>query len=100
MTNAVVSNLTATATYYFSITALDDAGDESDFSDELRYTVPPEFAELHLDPPGDKLLASPDFFTWHDRDGTLSNGVWKIRVSAAPIEFYRSLILPAQTNLP
>jgi hypothetical protein len=100
VTNGVVTNLTATATYYFAITALDDFGVESDFSDELRYTVPPKFAELHLDPPGDKLLASPDLFTWSDRDGTLSNGVWTIRVSPAPIEFYRSLTLSTQTNLP
>jgi hypothetical protein len=38
-TNATVSNLAAGATYFFALTAYDSAG-ESDFSNELRYSVP------------------------------------------------------------
>ncbi len=38
-TNATVSNLVAGATYFFALTAYNSVG-ESDFSNELRYSVP------------------------------------------------------------
>jgi hypothetical protein len=39
-TGAVISGLKEGATYYFAVTAYSSAGLESDFSNELRYTVP------------------------------------------------------------
>ena len=40
VTNAVISNLVATATYFFAATAYDGSGLESAFSNEVQYTVP------------------------------------------------------------
>jgi len=40
VTNAVISNLVASTTYYFAATAYDGVGLESDFSNETSYTVP------------------------------------------------------------
>ena len=40
VTSIALSGLSAGATYYFSATALDSSGDESDFSNEATYTVP------------------------------------------------------------
>ncbi len=39
-TNAIVSGMVAGATYYFAATSLDGTGLESDFSNELSYTLP------------------------------------------------------------
>ena len=39
-TMATVSNLTSGVTYYFAVTAYDTNGLESDYSDEVSYTVP------------------------------------------------------------
>lgn len=40
VTNAVVSDLAEGATYFFAATAVDSSGDESDFSNEISYSVP------------------------------------------------------------
>ena len=40
VTNAMVTNLVASTTYYFGATAFDSSGLESDFSNEAMYTVP------------------------------------------------------------
>lgn len=100
VTNATLLDLAAWHRYFFAVTALDDFGGESDYSKELEWVIAPQDAELRLDPPGDALLSSADLFTWGSRDGTLSNGVWRIKVRTNSTEFYRSLIFPAQTNLP
>jgi hypothetical protein len=39
-TNSTISGLTAGITYYFAVTALDTAGNESGYSGEVSYTVP------------------------------------------------------------
>jgi hypothetical protein len=39
-TSGMVSNLVNGVTYYFAVTAYDTNGQESDFSDEISYTVP------------------------------------------------------------
>jgi len=39
-TNCTISDLTAGTTYYFAVTALDTAGNESGYSSEVSYTVP------------------------------------------------------------
>jgi Fibronectin type III domain len=39
-TTCTISDLTAGTTYYFAVTALDTAGNESGYSSEVRYTVP------------------------------------------------------------
>lgn len=100
VTNATLLDLIAWHRYFFTVTALDDFGGESDYAPELEWVVAPQEAELRLDPPGDALLSSADLFSWGSRDGTLSNGVWRIKVRTNSTEFYRSLIFPAQTNLP
>lgn len=40
VTNSVVSGLDEGATYFFAATAVDSSGDESDFSNEISYSVP------------------------------------------------------------
>ena len=40
VTNTTVSGLAGGVVYYFAVTAYDDFGDESDFSDEISYLVP------------------------------------------------------------
>ena len=40
ITSAVVSGLSEGATYFFAATAVDSTGDESDFSNEISYSVP------------------------------------------------------------
>jgi hypothetical protein len=39
-TSATISNLVNGVTYFFAVTAYDTSGQESDFSDEISYTVP------------------------------------------------------------
>lgn len=39
-TTCTIGDLAAGTTYYFSVTALDSAGNESGYSNEVRYTVP------------------------------------------------------------
>jgi hypothetical protein len=48
-TTATVSGLTLGATYYFAATAYDSSGLESDFSNEISYTVPAPNAPPTLD---------------------------------------------------
>jgi hypothetical protein len=39
-TTVAITNLSGGSTYYFAVTAYDDIGLESDFSNEISYTVP------------------------------------------------------------
>jgi hypothetical protein len=48
VTQGTVTGLTAGATYYFAVTAVDTSGVESDFSGEAAYTVPLALAKLQL----------------------------------------------------
>jgi len=45
---ATVSNLVDSTTYFFAVTAYDVAGLESDFSDEISYTVPSPVSVLQV----------------------------------------------------
>jgi len=40
VTNAIISNLVQGGTYFFAATAMNELGDESDFSNEATYSVP------------------------------------------------------------
>lgn len=46
--SATVSNLVDSTTYFFAVTAYDVAGLESDFSDEISYTVPSPVSLLRI----------------------------------------------------
>ena len=48
VTSAVISGLSAGATYYFAITACDSLGDQSGFSNEASDTVPATLAVLQI----------------------------------------------------
>lgn len=50
VTNAVISNLVATTTYFFAATAYESSGLESDFSNETIYTVPSPTAPTNTPP--------------------------------------------------
>ena len=45
---ATISGLTEGATYYFAVTAVNDLGLESDYSNEVRHTVPSTRPRLQL----------------------------------------------------
>jgi len=79
-TNAVVEGLVEGETYYFAVTAYDDFGGESDYSDETIYIVPVTGLTLTLEmnPDGPmhirfpittehwyELQMSPDLINWH-----------------------------------
>jgi hypothetical protein len=51
-----ISNLTCGATYYFAATAVDSAGDESDFSNESTFIVPGILTLSAGANPGDPML--------------------------------------------
>jgi len=51
VTNATLSGLAAGATYYFSATTYDAAGNESDFSNEASYAVPAAVEPTPTNPP-------------------------------------------------
>ncbi len=40
-TSATIDSLDFNTTYFFAVTAYDNAGNESDFSDEVRVDIPP-----------------------------------------------------------
>ena len=50
-TNATITGLTEGATYYFAATAKDSLGLESDFSNEVVYTVPTNNITTNVVPP-------------------------------------------------
>ena len=89
VTQATVNGLCQGVTYYFEITAVDTSGDESGYSAELVYTVPPPLATLQLrvartgqaildamGPAGQSynVLAAPSLGSWTTL-GTLTLGV-------------------------
>ena len=47
-TNGIISGLVDGATYFFAVTAYDASGLESDFSNELSFTVPGAFSTLQI----------------------------------------------------
>jgi hypothetical protein len=47
-TSCIISNLTVGTTYYFAVVAVDSLGYESDYSNELMYTVTDQMATLSL----------------------------------------------------
>jgi len=47
-TSVTIANLVEGATYYFAATAYNPLGLESDYSDEISYTVPTAFARLQI----------------------------------------------------
>ena len=51
-----ISNLTYGTTYYFAVTALNSAGDESDFSNEAKFTFPNILTLSAGANPGDPML--------------------------------------------
>jgi hypothetical protein len=80
-TSATISNLVAGATYFFAATATDSSGLESEFSNEVSYTVPsvsgPVPVTIQITParlallatkarPGSsyQVLSSPDLLSW------------------------------------
>ena len=89
VTQATVNGLCPGDTYYFAITAVDTSGDESGYSAELVYTVPPPLATLQLrvtvtgqaildatGPAGQSynVLAAPNLGSWTTL-GTMTLGV-------------------------
>lgn len=79
VTNTTIGGLTAGATYYFAATAYDSLADQSGFSTEVSYAVPPALAVLQVRsaPAGmftmtvtgpigqiNEILATQDFVSW------------------------------------
>jgi hypothetical protein len=60
-TMATVSNLLEGTTYFFAVTASNGAGGESDFSNEVAYTIPGEAAGFLANVSSRASLQSPDF---------------------------------------
>lgn len=58
ITSYTVPLLVNTITYYFSVTAYNEAG-ESDYSSEIRYTIPPLPTLVYL-----QVSPSPDILSW------------------------------------
>jgi hypothetical protein len=58
VTQGTVTGLCPGATYYIAITAINVSGLESDYSDEIIYTIPPVLAtlQLHMTPAGQAVL--------------------------------------------
>lgn len=100
------NNLTTTVvgldvgrTYYFSVTAYDAAGCESDLSGEVPFVVSQtlviDFGATRNAPkvvaPGSFLESSTDMVNWFPRDATLVSNQWHVVINQnIPREFYRS----------
>ncbi len=69
-TNATISGLAAGTTYYFAATTFDSAGDESAFSNEASYAVPPATPTITVPP-----TASPITFGQTLASSGLSGGM-------------------------
>lgn len=81
VTNYLVSGLSGATTYYFSVTAVAQTGDESDFSDEVAYQTPTvldlEFA--FSEPVTNVVLqSSTDLMPWQDLGTIPTNGTWRV----------------------
>lgn len=95
---AVGTNLSATVTglnywqsYDFAVSAVDAAGNESDFSNVVAAETPAVLALSFGEFPGDTLQASADLVNWSPRAATLSNNLWQVVISRnVPWEFYRA----------
>ena len=86
-TNTLVGGLTEGKTYFFAVTAYDDQGDESDYSDETVYIVPGYLVMTPGTTPGSfvriqfpvttghwyEIQSSPDLQTWTTIQKVLGN---------------------------
>ncbi len=92
---SVLTNLVGGRTYYFAVTAQNDFGTESDFSNEAVYTVPLDIDMVFYfnDPVTNAVIqSSSDLSTWKDCFTTQTNGMFRVSVNLLePITFYRAL---------
>jgi hypothetical protein len=76
---ATVSNLTASQTYYFAVTAVSPDGIEGDFSNEFVWHAP-QWVLIHFPETTIAIQSSPDLVHWVDRpDAVQTNGDWLLR---------------------
>lgn len=92
--SCVISNMPVGATWYFAVTALDTNGNESDFSPQFVYTMPPMLdMGFHFDQTVTNIsvLSSTDLITWGSCSAYLrSNGLWRVNIDS-PAQFYRGV---------
>src|SRR5215469_1544742 len=79
VTSAVISGLMAGNTYYFAATAYDAYGDESGFSNEISYNIPPSVISLSNLQPG----SYGGLFYEQDAVRVQSSGAFNLSVTAA-----------------
>lgn len=95
-TSCIISNFPTGATWHFAVTALDAAGNESDPSTAVDYTMPPMLDMTFQFPQAAtnvSVQSSTDLIAWQPRDARArSNGVWRVDINAGlPMEFYRGI---------
>lgn len=98
-TNKIISGLTPGSEYFFAVTAVSDDGTESDYSEELDYTLP-MILEMWL--PFDRAVKnvsvqnSLDLKNWGPSEAyQWTTGSWRVVINPElPTGFYRAIGAP------
>lgn len=92
-TNTAVTNLDGWQEYFFAVTALNETGWETDFSDEVNYT-PPMLLDLYFVNPGLVLQASADLITWTNCPALMASGAFRVAAQHIPALYFRTISTP------
>jgi hypothetical protein len=94
--STTVTGLVFGLTYYFAVTAADVCGNESDFSNEIFFTAPPQTLELVLaDGQANQsftfVQSSTDLVNWSTCEAVLASNTCQVVVDPTlPAVFYRA----------